>query len=571
MKHAWWLVGLLALAGLWWGAGDGLAVTAFDPQATVSLSDTTPGANANMLARVCLDFDSACGLIQSPADEANFLSVVSFTPAPFFVAHDADIPDGAGVAMVSSQATLGLFNGPCVPSGLKPSFKMLDATTNTAGPTVSFEDGPDANTTGEIFEDDDGDGLPNGVEMYPEFLLRMFPGLTPSARMYGQTSVVGMDTSVSVVVFEPGTSILGLNIDPSLGYPSVTILNNTGDPGAIPAASIITDFCTPFLVEITTCGFVQDRAQMTPSNPCPARSGTPYRANPSTDATVNFVARASGLPDADGDGFDNGFDTCPYDPNLEDPRTTQGPDVDGIDPSCDPDPASPCGPGALDDVFAADCDRDGFLNRGDDCPLVANPGQEDTDQDRIDDACDQNPNATDGAVPLACLVTAMDIGSGGPPPPALNVCDQTSVGADTDGDGLFDTLDNCPAAANPDQTDTDGDGLGDACDLTPLGVCAGLAVTKRGTAGNDLLFGTAGADVIAALGGTDVVFGLAGNDVICGGDGNDGLVGGDGRDVLLGEGGDDFLNGGQRFDACDGGPQLAGDTATRCELVANVP
>lgn len=34
---------------------------------------------------------------------------------------------------------------------------------------------------------------------------------------------------------------------------------------------------------------------------------------------------------------------------------------------------------------------------------------------------------------------------------------------DTDGDDVFDYLDNCPLARN-DQTDTDGDGVGDACD-----------------------------------------------------------------------------------------------------------
>jgi hypothetical protein len=40
-------------------------------------------------------------------------------------------------------------------------------------------------------------------------------------------------------------------------------------------------------------------------------------------------------------------------------------------------------------------------------------------------------------------------------------------GEDGDGDGLLDVVDNCLAAANPDQADADGDGAGDACDNCP--------------------------------------------------------------------------------------------------------
>lgn len=44
-----------------------------------------------------------------------------------------------------------------------------------------------------------------------------------------------------------------------------------------------------------------------------------------------------------------------------------------------------------------------------------------------------------------------------------------SVGAvsitDRDGDGVLDTVDNCPAVANPHQYDVDADGIGNSCDV----------------------------------------------------------------------------------------------------------
>lgn len=43
------------------------------------------------------------------------------------------------------------------------------------------------------------------------------------------------------------------------------------------------------------------------------------------------------------------------------------------------------------------------------------------------------------------------------------------VDLDDDGDGIANTVDNCPTAPNPDQADSDGDGTGDACVFTPTG------------------------------------------------------------------------------------------------------
>ena len=45
---------------------------------------------------------------------------------------------------------------------------------------------------------------------------------------------------------------------------------------------------------------------------------------------------------------------------------------------------------------------------------------------------------------------------------------------DRDGDGVPDTLDNCPDVFNPLQVDSDGDGVGDACELPGCGAVPGI-------------------------------------------------------------------------------------------------
>lgn len=92
---------------------------------------------------------------------------------------------------------------------------------------------------------------------------------------------------------------------------------------------------------------------------------------------------------------------------------------------------------ACDTSLTPDCDGDGLLNAADNCPGVANPGQEDGDGDGDGDHCDN------------CISTA------------------NPTQLDEDADGVGNACDNCPNVVNSSQQNADGDAYGDACDPCP--------------------------------------------------------------------------------------------------------
>jgi hypothetical protein len=483
----WAAIAAASLLALIAGGADSVHATTFNPTLAVAADDPTPGASSDVVA----NFDL-------PDGDVNFAAVVSFIPPNWGVVTGDKIPIGMQTGVLDAQSVLGLANGACG-TQLPVQFDMLNASIKT-NDTVPFTD-EDENNTNDFADDDDGNGIFDGIDKYPDFLTRVFKDddsgeiMQPIRRSAGVTPVAGIPVLLQFLIFEPGTKLptrgaVELPSDEELGFPSVTVLQAIGDPEAEPEPSIINDFCTPLATINRSFGSEKDED----GNIVP--DGVQFFANPQ-DGTYTWETVAFGQRDADGDSYENSLDTCPLEPNIGNPRITSDGDTDsdGLDQACDPNDSVAGGTNS-------DEDADGYQNRNDNCPQVPNgeqrtdpewDNQEDTDLDQIGNACDPDPENGNGdlqsARPTSDVVIGSGSGAGGPPTTDQcpdcwvegYVVDVGDGGSETDEPTDAPTGDATPGPTDePDGNGDDDGGGGGATIAIIAGVIAAVVVLGGG-------------------------------------------------------------------------------------------
>jgi hypothetical protein len=498
---------VLAVAAAWGilSRGDATADSVYNPATTVricnalppgfsstdpSLAGTGPTCTETLTAGTATDYTT---ILDLPSGNLNFSQVVTFSPnAPTSVA------TGTKVGGLRSLTNLGLINNPCstaltvdfiaynvaLPNGATRAtmtniawpkapgvvdrfgrWKTGDGVHTSNPPLPTDPDWAVDGPPDEIIVTSNGtnaDGVTLSIQNYPIHLLDAFdpdfvPGVgdgsaepkVPLAAYGGLTLVSGNWIPLYFVVFDAGQlaaspatpGALG-DMEAEMGYPSVSVLN---DPTAVIASpSSITDFCTSLNVTTMLRSTVH-------SNPAAG--------------TRMFLQYNASLRDTDQDGHENAIDTCPYNAApAENPRNALGvndTDSDGIMNSCDANTPAASG---------ADVDADGFQNRQDNCPQVANStnveselGVDPVDKgprtDSIGDACDGaeggNPlgsgsiTITQNGSPITIALS--DTVGNGRYMIKTNVVPKCFSGTDADGDGYCTfggvTTDNADSGA----------------------------------------------------------------------------------------------------------------------------
>ena len=482
------LLGLVALA-LASFASSGSEAGTYKTYHGYSLTSTAASANSNsenMIAVVAPDYNYEDS------------SMFTLSPVDMWTEHSNNIPIGAGMGVLSATSTVGLTNLACS-AVMYPDFHLYNASTDTTD-VLSPGDmswllkyaPPHPQSVPLPYGKHDA-SLPDYLEAYPHFLNEMFdpdgagskPPLVPRARWVGYTDdVAQMHILVQIVMFNPGQlKELGgvyAQMGPEVGSGTVVVLNNPVSQEEAPGA--ISDFCSPLKTVTTNYATTIDKNPLhDPAGDWPGdQSGYTVQQNPPAGAGVlgtgTIISRNYSMSerDADGDGIENDLDPCPYtDDSGWTPRVPGGAgtgdeDADGLPDSCDPDPTGTEGncPGTQ-----SDCDDDGYNNRQDICPLVAN-------------GCNSGASPTCTKVNVAWDNQADDdsvLGNAdkGPGPDSIgNVCDDSDDDGNEDGAGAGtcnDGIDN-GGGDGIDGNDPDCVPAMDSNDSTPWGNNPGTGV-----------------------------------------------------------------------------------------------
>jgi len=485
------LLALLAASFVFLGRGGHNAeASPFNPTLATTLSTSGAGAAANINQFADWGTSPVTGTRSFPA------SSVYFTPGNWGIpscAPSATCPYALNeqTGNFSSTTTFGLLNSQCaiaIPVGFPDG--MRNASTDASdsiSPGTGF-----ANLSADV---NPANGIKDGIEHWNDLLngliaAGILPSTPPRERQTLNTVALGTNVWVDVLTYDPG--LLGGAASAPLGYATTFILENA-NPLNPSSPSLITDTCG-LNNSITQSGL--------------ASGGAVHRSNPASPGTSVFFLNAGSARDADqgpsapaepttfalpgglsGSGFTNNLDTCPFQPNVGGPiapvgggpLTGDGSESpgDGIDAVCDPAPNT---------FNGSDFDGDAYLNRGDNCPQVANgplqTNQQDLGEvstgapvdggpasDGIGDVCDINPTVADGHFHSAlkgapvCVGLAdsdgdgwCDLSEGGlgsnpasstSTPEALAVPGSCSDGRDNDGDGNTDLNDGAGGPAAP--------------------------------------------------------------------------------------------------------------------------
>lgn len=327
-------------------------------------------------------------------------------PDPYDADADNDgVNDNLDQCPLDNQATVT----PCNPVPTDPTETDPDGDGLTTTLEEALETRPD-------LPDTDGDGYMDGVDCYPNDATRQTCGATTIVVDPDSDNDGICDAAVSETDPVTGTPCTP---NPLGAADNCSLVSNPDQADA--DADGIGDACEQVLNIVVENDGDSD--------------GIP------DDLEVSVFLTDPNNPDTDGDGLSDGDEV--YGMTYQDGAGPLNPDVDA-DGICDGPttvteiPAT-CPDGKTDDEEGCDTSEHaveicnaGPVGTGDNCPIVENSEQEDTDGDGVGDGCQ----------------------------------------GDIDGDGIPDVgdeetpADNCPFVKNENQEDSDGDGIGDECDIS---------------------------------------------------------------------------------------------------------